>query len=121
MVCIFGLCGACRTDEFSGICLKDVKEYPDMYHVQVHTTKTKVARSFTITGEFFDIVKKYRDLRPAKILTSRFFIIYRNRKCTSQVIGKNTFSKMPRIIAAYLELPDPDRYTGMRVTKFGKK
>ncbi|KAJ8953527.1 hypothetical protein NQ317_002195, partial [Molorchus minor] len=34
------------------------------------------------------------------------------RKCTTQPVNKNTFGKIPSIIATYLRLSDPTLYTG---------
>ncbi len=86
--------------------------YSDTMLVQIKDSKNKGPRSFSVTGELFDIVKKYRNLRPPKILTNRFFVNYHKGKCTSRVIGKNKFSKMPREIATYLELDKPEKYAG---------
>lgn len=33
-------------------------------------------------------------------------------KCNRQVIGRNKIGQIPKIIAEYLELADPQRYTG---------
>lgn len=83
-----------------------------MVYVGVNVTKNKVARSFTVTGSLFDVVKRYSDLRPTKVSTNRYFLNYVNGKCTAQVIGKNKFCKMPSQIARFLNLDDPDSYTG---------
>lgn len=79
--------------------------------VALPDTKTKKHRSFTVNGEFFRIVKKYSELRPKDVNTNRFFMNYKHKKCTKQVIGKNKFAMMPRLIAEYLELPNPTEYT----------
>ena len=67
---------------------------------------------FTVSDKFYHILKKYQGLRPAKVLTIRFFVDYQKGRCTAQVIGKHKFSKMPLQIAEYLGLEDPDQYTG---------
>ena len=41
-----------------------------------------------------------------------FFVYYNNGKCSSQVVGKNTFGNIPFKIATYLKLPNPKDYTG---------
>lgn len=115
-MCIFGLCGACRTDEFLRITVKDVEKHSDsLYLVRLNQTKTKIVRSFTISGEFFGIVKKYIDLglQPTHAdPEGRFFVNYQRGKCTTQFMGRNKFMHMPRRMAEFLELPMPDRYTG---------
>lgn len=80
--------------------------------IKIPTTKNKISRSFTVQNEFYKIMKNYQDLRPKNAKTRRFFLNYRNSKCTCQVIGKNKFGKMPEQIARYLQLPNPNEYTG---------
>lgn len=111
---IFGVFGACRTDELTKIMTSHVKFHPEirLLIVQVRETKTGVNRSFMISEEYFDIVHKYYKLRPSKVLSARFFIRYDKGRCTSQVIGHHKFSKMPSDIAQYLRLEEPKRYTG---------
>ena len=93
------------------VTLGDIVERTDLYLVKVPITKTNVPRSFTITGEFYNIVKRYRILRP-NLIATRFFINYRNGKCTAQFIGKNKLRAMPRKIAEFLKLPEPELFTG---------
>jgi len=80
--------------------------------VNISTTKNYKPRTFVVTEEFYSTYKKYVNLRPKDIQTTRFFLNYQNGKCTHQPIGINKFSKMPMIIANYLKLPDPESYTG---------
>lgn len=75
-------------------------------------TKTNKERKFVISGEYLNIVKAYQELRPTNVSTRRFFLNYQNGKCTRQVIGKNKFGNMPKDIATYLNLPNPELYTG---------
>lgn len=37
---------------------------------------------------------------------------YEKGKCVNQPVGKNTFYRMPSIIARFLNLPNPELYTG---------
>lgn len=104
-----------RTNEFPTLSRSDVKQYEDIFHVTVQSenSKTKTSRSFTVVGKpFYEIVVKYIEKRPAKALTTKFFMKYANGKCVNQVIGKNKFSSMPRAIAEYLQLDEPEKYTG---------
>lgn len=109
---VFGVAGACRKDELKNVKLQDLENHGELLLVKIPDTKTSKSRSFTISGEFYKIVKKYQDLRPPKFTSERFFINYRNGKCTVQVVGKNKFSTMPREIATYLNLPNIELYTG---------
>ncbi|CAI6366167.1 unnamed protein product [Macrosiphum euphorbiae] len=112
VVLIFGITGACRREELSNITINDIQDFGSMLHIKLPYTKTNCSRSFTIEGEFYDIFKKYIDLRPANVQSDRFFLNYKNGKCTKQVIGKNKIGNMPKEIANYLNLPDPQAYTG---------
>ncbi|XP_037048476.1 uncharacterized protein LOC119082925 [Bradysia coprophila] len=113
VVLIFGICGACRTDELTRITRDDAERHGDLFLVKLQTTKTKVSGSFTINDRFAMIVQKYIDLRQDRVEgKDRFFLNYQRGKCTVQFIGKNKFAQMPRRIAAYLGLPEVDRYTG---------
>lgn len=112
MALIFGVCGACRTEELPRITINDIKDHNDLYLVTVRGTGTNLTRSFTIDGDFYKTVQKYLDMRPNNVHTDRAFLNYQNGKCTTQVIGKNKFGRMPKEIAKFLNLPDSDSYTG---------
>lgn len=92
--------------------MENIARYDDMYYATVLKTKTKKPNCFAITGPILDIVRRYESLRPSHAKSDRFFLNYKNGKCTVQTIGKNKFYKMPQRIAEYLMLPDPGRYTG---------
>lgn len=109
---IFGICGACRREELTNIKLNDIEDKEIIFLVKIPTTKTYKPRSFITTDEFYTISKKYINLRPKNINTSRFFLNYQNGKCTQQPVGINKFGKIPMIIASYLQLADPHSYTG---------
>lgn len=111
-MCIFGICGACRSHELPAVLLDDIQKKEDVYLVSIPDTKTHVKRSFTIGEPFFSIVKKYADLRPATVQHKKFFLNYQRGKCTVQTIGQNKFYKMAKRVAEYLGLADADRYTG---------
>lgn len=84
----------------------------DTMLVKVPVTKTCKPRSFIIAGVLREIVKVYMSLRPSNCTTDRFFLNYRGGKCTVQPVGKSKFGEMPKIIAAYLKLPNCKIYTG---------
>lgn len=83
-----------------------------MLLVKIPNTKNKIPRSFTIDGQFYDIVKKYQALRTNKAKSDRFFQNFQKGKCTCQPIGVNKFGSMPKEIAKFLGLPDAECYTG---------
>lgn len=107
-----GICGALRGAELVNMRTNDISKQGDWLVVDVPKTKTDLPRRFIVSDEFVDYVTRYRNLRPTKVTTDRFFLTYRNGQCTVQPIGKNTFAKMPYKIAQYLGLPNPTSYTG---------
>lgn len=78
----------------------------------VPKTDSRAKRTFTITGKFFGVVKQYVDLRPKNTKDDRFFIHYRDGQYRAQPIGRNKIFTMPRRMAKFLALPEPERYTG---------
>ena len=49
---------------------------------------------------------------------NRFFLNNKPNKCTGQAVGKNTFSKLPKLISEFLRLPDSALYTGHCFCRF---
>lgn len=111
---IFALNGAMRGEELRTLTINDIEENESVIIVTLRNTKTKKKRVFTITSEAngIELYRKYRKLRPQNTNHSRFFVCYRNGKCTVQPVGINTFYSLPRKIAEYLKLPDSNSYTG---------
>lgn len=71
-----------------------------------------MARSFVLENENAFYVHKYWNLRPKNVVTNRFFLNYKRGKCSCQVIGKNKFLNAPKVIATFLQLENPQKYTG---------
>lgn len=115
---IFGLAGACRRAELSQITIDNIEDKGNLVVIKITDSKNHSARSFVISeevnnGKFLQLYRKYANLRPLSVTSHRrFFIKYSNGKCTVQCVGINTFGKIPSEIAAYLRLPNPERYTG---------
>lgn len=90
--------------------------------VTIPNTKTHTSRSFTIVADsanYYNICKKYINLRPSGInnTTLRFFLNYQHGRCTRQVVGINKFGNVPKQIAAFLNLPNPELYTGHSIRR----
>lgn len=114
---IMGISGACRCDELVNLKIENIQDKGKYFHVVLPDTKTKKSRSFTILEEGFpvnpiNLCKKYMSLRPKNTSSSRFFVFYKNGRCTSQCVGINTLSKIPSRIAMFLKLEEPALYTG---------
>lgn len=115
---IMGIAGALRSDELVKLTVDDVQDLGSTILVSVNNTKNHVNRAFTIVSkencaiDFVVICKKYMVLRKENTDHRRFFVCYRNNKCSTQPVGKNTFGGLPKQIASYLNLPNPSSYTG---------
>lgn len=113
---IFGVQGALRKHELCDLTMDKIIDKQDMVVVKIPAidVKTKRPKSFIVNDDFYNIYKKYVDLRPKDIdsKTSRFFLCYRNGKCTKQPIGINTIGNIPKLVAKYLNLENADAYTG---------
>lgn len=108
---IFGVCGACRSNELVNVRLQDITKQGNLIVVNLPITKTKKPRTFVIGQEFTNLVRKYEALRP-RTTSDRFFLNYQKGRCTAQVIGVHKFSIMPKQIATFLGLANPETYTG---------
>lgn len=109
---IFGIFGACRRQELHQLQFADVKDFGSHIIVTLQNTKTKKPRSFTITGKYSALVKNYIKLRPKNVQNKAFFLNYQKGKCTSQNVGINKIGELGKVVAAYLNLPNPELYTG---------
>uniref|UniRef100_A0A6P7GY87 Uncharacterized protein LOC114348327 n=1 Tax=Diabrotica virgifera virgifera TaxID=50390 RepID=A0A6P7GY87_DIAVI len=112
VILIIGIMGACRPNELYQMNIQDVKDLQTDLLITIPKSKTKIVRKFTINSTFYNIVKKYIDLRPSHVKINSFFLNYQKYKCTIQRLGKNKFADIGRQIAKYLNLPNPQSYTG---------
>lgn len=115
---IAGVSGALRREELTFLQVQYIKDMGSFILIDIPNTKTNVRREFTISSgnienvDLLVIFRKYFSLRPSPIENSRFFLGYRNGKCTRQPVGINTIGGMPKKIAEFLKLPNPATYTG---------
>lgn len=115
---MFGIAGALRNEELLNLKVSDIEHKKTVLVVHITKTKTNRPRVFVITSEFEGKVKsiklfdRYLALRPKQTPHDRFFLTYRNGKCTVQPVGIHTFGSVPCKIANYLHLPEPSLYTG---------
>lgn len=112
MALVVGVSGACRKQELAQLKINNIEDMGSAVLIKIPDTKTKRPRAFTLTGEFYNLFKKYAVLRPSNVKDDRFFLNYQNQRCTRQVVGVNKFANIPRQIAAYLNLKNPELYTG---------
>lgn len=110
---VLGICGSCKRDELKNLTMDDIQDVGTAILVKIPTPKKKVPRKFIVTGHFYNIYKKYADLRPPDITEhNQFFTHYQGGKRTRLPTGINKFGSMAKQIATYLNLPDPENYTG---------
>ena len=113
VILIFGICGALRCEEAVKLGVKDVEKLPNnRYLVLIETNKNNNPGKFLVGDLFYNKVQQYISLRPIVQFSDRFFIQYRNDRCTHQNIGYHTIRTTPTKIASYLGLESPNRYTG---------
>lgn len=67
----------------------DIQDSGSILVVILHDTKTKKKRVFTVTSECdgIKLYRKYSKLRPANVTNERFFLFYKNGKCSVQPVG----------------------------------
>lgn len=112
IVFIFGISGACRREELAHMSIDDIEDMGSAILVKIPENKTNKPRSFTVTGDCVQIYRKYAALRPAGVTERRFFLSYRNGKCTKQVVGLHKIGGIPKEIALFLNLQNAHEYTG---------
>lgn len=113
-----GFAGALRCQELLQLSLDDIEDRGTSLLVTIKDSKTKTNRAFFIFDDkdtslnFMELYRKYASLRPVHTPHRRFFIYYKNGKCSTQVMGKNTLGKISTTVAKYLNLSNPELYTG---------
>lgn len=120
VVLIFGIAGACRRDELVKMTTEDIQVNVSVIIVTITDSKSNKGRMFTITNDnnsrpnvdYLAICKKYLNLRPKNPTSNRLFLKYDKGVCTNMVVGMNTIAKIPKDVANYLGLPEPEEYTG---------
>lgn len=95
----------------------DIKIQPDCILVKVYHTKQvgpKKASEFVISaGKPKELIEKYMDCFTSLSQTGRCVRkLSKEMKGGLQVIDKNTMGTYPSKIAEFLELPEPEKYTG---------
>ncbi|KAJ8914384.1 hypothetical protein NQ315_017474 [Exocentrus adspersus] len=82
-----------------------------------HISETVLLGYFSDLSENFSpssLWSKYSMVKKTLMVNKNINIAnyHKQGRCTVQPVGKNTFEKIPSIIAKYLGLSDPDKYTG---------
>ncbi|KAJ3644303.1 hypothetical protein Zmor_026969 [Zophobas morio] len=115
---LFGVCGACRREELHSLKIQDiVQKDEECLIITIPDTKSNIKRVFPVIAKGkavngLELYRKFLRLRPETVQHDYFFICYRNGKCTVQRVGIHSFTKMPSVVAEFLNLPNPKEYTG---------
>lgn len=88
-----------------------VKDYGTEIIVKVPVANKDNPKIFMIGGDFAKIVQKYMQLRPANVLTDRFFLHYHRGQCECEMMSKPKVSLVPKEIAKFLKLDEYKSYT----------
>lgn len=98
--------------------IDDIEDKESILIIHITKSKTNKPRTFIVTADFeggikpIQLYKRYLALRPSHIGNTRFFLSYRQGKCTIQPVGIHTIGCIPSKIAIYLNLTDASLYTG---------
>ncbi|RZB41588.1 hypothetical protein BDFB_014726 [Asbolus verrucosus] len=104
-----GYNGAYWREEVTILSIEDIEYKSDSIVVSIPKTKNSVPRQFLITDQHWvDLIKKYANLRPKTVTHKRFFLTYRSGCCVNSPIGINSVGKVPKEIAVFLKLPNPE-------------
>ncbi|KAK5643350.1 hypothetical protein RI129_001143 [Pyrocoelia pectoralis] len=110
---IIGYSGACRRVELMLLTINDIEFKTDSIIVCIPKTKNNVPRVFAITQPtWMNLIKKYYQLRPTHTPHDRYFLTYRDGKCSITPMGINKIGQIPKSIATFLNFANPEDYTG---------
>ncbi|XP_044747907.1 longitudinals lacking protein, isoforms H/M/V isoform X1 [Coccinella septempunctata] len=115
---IFGVAGSMSRIELSYITIDDIEDSGSTISFTINDPDSLFPRVARIIDEGEDTLnyayyyRKYAALRPIHTAHRRFFVNYRDGKCSANVVGQNTFGKIPSAVAKFLNLPNPKMYTG---------
>lgn len=117
MILLFGIYGACTRSELANLYSDNIKDIGEFILVIMQDTNGKLKRQFLITDhdtlfKGCDLYRKYAKLRPSNLENGRFLLNYKNGICSRLVVGHNRIGGTPRKIAEFLNLNNPEKYTG---------
>lgn len=106
------MAGSCSREELTYLTVDNIEDLSKAILVKIPNRRRNKNRTFMIGGQYLDFYRKYVDMRPSGIVDKRFFLSYRDGKCTRQVVGEHRIGAIAQEIAAYLKLPNAKDYTG---------
>lgn len=125
LIFAFGVFGGMRKSEIAALAPEDITDNGTQLEVKIRNGKTG-DRWFIITPsadaarDVVRLYRKYLALRPkGGAPVGRFFLRYFKGRCTVQPIGKNKIGEIPGVVATYLKLADPRKYTSHAMRRTG--
>lgn len=119
MALIIGVHGLCRRKELHDLTIDNVEDHGTCLNFGLDKTKYNKSRDFSLTGELCNVVRKYLQSRPSNYDQKNVFLRYQNGKCCRQIMGIHTIGQFPKSIATFLQLPNPELYTGHAFRRSG--
>ncbi|XP_063990678.1 uncharacterized protein LOC135169535 [Diachasmimorpha longicaudata] len=116
---IIGIHDLCRAAGLCNLTLNHAEDHHTCINFVLERTKNGQNRGFSLTGGYRNIVKKYLSLRPSGFERKNLFIKYSKGQCHRQVIGIHAIAKFPKQIATYLDLANPNTFTGHSFRRTG--
>ncbi|KAJ8665302.1 hypothetical protein QAD02_006964 [Eretmocerus hayati] len=118
VILIVGVIGCCRKSELVYLLMSYVTVTNSSIVIDIpsEVTKNLMKNTFSIVGPFFTIVKRYLDARK-HIKHERFFLTYRDGNFINLACGEKTIGGVPKAVAEFLGLPEPERYTSHSIRR----
>lgn len=117
-----GLSGALRKCEIYNMKFGEVKQLQGTFLISIPRSKTNTTGSFAVTSptdsenplNYYTYLERYHKKRVALggARDTPYLMQLRFGKCTRQRVGDHSIGNVPKIVATFLELEDPKRFTG---------
>lgn len=111
---IFGVFGGLSRRELFSVKIEDISEVKNVLVVSLPRRKSKrKPRTFKIKGaQYISYYKMFLALRPTNTPHNKLFIHFNKGECKARPMGFYKFQSLPREIANFLNLPNPEKYSG---------
>ncbi|KAJ8678625.1 hypothetical protein QAD02_014412 [Eretmocerus hayati] len=118
VILIVGVIGCCRKSELVKLLMAyvTVTDTSILIDIPPEVTKTNTANTFSIVGPSYVIVKRYLEARK-NIDNEKFFLLYRDGTFIDSACGDRTIGAIPKTVAEFLGLPEPERYTSHSIRR----
>lgn len=108
--------GECCTNELKSISVTDIQDLGSSMQVTVHKEQINSVRTFNVGDTFYQICKRYADIRSSITQCSSFLLWSKNGSCIPKNIESNDFGEMWTQVAEFLKLPNSESYAGHNIS-----